>query len=198
MQDVPQLGLFMHPRDGREFCWLVLLRRTLFSYKRYAVAGGKRPVKPSFLIACVVLIALRPGVASAEYQAWGPWSLSNSPEVIGTQFLHDDRGSLTVICNRSTQMVSYILTEPRANWQPKSIIEVKTRADDGSETGPSRGHVLKTDALAVLEESKWDIATMGKGTTWFAMGAGGYARIFPAAKFRSNMDPVLRACGDHW
>src|SRR3954451_8970631 len=30
-----------------------------------------------------------------------------------------------------------------------------------------------SDALAVLEESKWDIAAMGKGTTWFAMGAGG-------------------------
>jgi hypothetical protein len=94
--------------------------------------------------------------------------------------------------------MSYILTEPRANWQQDSVIEVKTRADDGSETGPSQGHILKNNALTVLEESKWDIATMGKATAWFAMGAGGYARIFLAANFRSNMDPVLRACGDHW
>ena len=39
---------------------------------------------------------------------------------------------------------------------------------------------------------------MGKAVVFFAMGAGGYARIFPTQNFKALMDPVLRACGDHW
>lgn len=155
-------------------------------------------MKASIQIACAALAALWPGVVSADFQAWGPWSLPNFPSLIGTQFVHDDGGSLTIVCDRSKHLISYILTEPRANWQLGSTIEVKTRADDGSETGPSHGHVLKADALTVLEESTWDISTMGKATTWFAIGAGGYARIFLSKGFKVSTEPVLRACGDHW
>ena len=155
-------------------------------------------MKPLIHRACAVLIALWPGVASSDFQAWGPWSLPNLPSLIGTQFLHDDGGSLTIMCDRTKHLISYILTEPRANWQKDSTIEIKVRADDGTETGPTHGHVLKADAAAVLEESTFDIHTMGKATTWFAMGDGVYARIFLAANFRKAMEPVLQACGDHW
>ena len=107
-------------------------------------------MKPQIHRACAVLIALWPGVASPDFQAWGPWSLPNFPSLIGTQFLHDD-GGLTIMCDRTKHLISYILTEPRANWQKNSTIEIKVRADDGTETGPTHGHVLKADALAVLE-----------------------------------------------
>ena len=36
--------------------------------------------------------------------------------LVGAQFVHDD-GALTIICNTSTHLISYILTDPRANWQ---------------------------------------------------------------------------------
>jgi hypothetical protein len=148
------------------------------------------------LIFATIIAVVWPYAASA--QAWAPWSLPNYPLLVGVQFVHDDGGSLTVLCDSSKRLISYILKEPRAHWQEGSTVEVKTRADDGSETGPSTGHVIATDALTVLDESTWDISTMGKSAVYFAMGAGGYARIFPTQNFKALMDPVLRVCGDHW
>ncbi len=37
---------------------------------------------------------------------------------------------------------------------------------------------------------------MGKGTVYFEMGAGGYARNFPATNFKAALEPVLRTCSD--
>jgi len=112
--------------------------------------------------------------------------------------VHDDGGALTIICDKSKHLMSYVLREPRANWQKSSIVEVKTKADDGTESGPSPGHVLKPDTLAVLQESTFDIHTMGQANVAFVMGDGVYARIFLAQNFRTLMVPVLSACGDHW
>jgi hypothetical protein len=150
-------------------------------------------------LACAAPSIVCSCAASAAFQAWGPWSLPNFPAVVGTQFVHDDGGALTIICDRSKHLFSYIMTEPRANWQRGSIREIKVRADDGTETGsPSRGHVLKADSLTVLEESTFDIRTMGQAKTFFVVGDGTYARTFLAANFRKAMEPVLQACGDHW
>jgi len=42
--------------------------------------------------------------------------------------------------------------------------------------------------LAVTEQWPFDnISTMGKATTFFALGDGVYARIFPAVNFRKSM-----------
>jgi hypothetical protein len=153
-------------------------------------------MKPLIQVACAMFVVVWPHAVSS--QAWAPWSLSDYPSYVGVQFVHDDGGALTILCDKSKHLMSYILTEPRASWVKGSIIEVKTRADDGSELSPSRGHVLKSDTLTVLEESTWDINTMGKAAVFFAMGAGGYARIFPTQNFKTLMEPVLRACGDHW
>lgn len=186
----------MRPFHGRNYCRLVLLRRTLLSYKAQGDCALGASMNRMIQFVCTVAVVVWPYAASA--QAWAPWSLPNYPQLVGVQFVHDDGGALTVLCDRSKHLISYILREPRANWQEGSTIEVKTRADDGTELSPSPGHVLKNDTLTVLEESTWDISTMGKAKVFFAMGAGGYARIFPLQNFKALMEPVLQACGDHW
>jgi hypothetical protein len=62
----------------------------------------------------------------------------------------------------------------------------------------SAGIAMDSTALLVGKESTFDLSTMGNGTVFFAMGAGGYARIFLIKDFKSSTEPVLRACGDHW
>jgi hypothetical protein len=128
-------------------------------------------------LACFISFFFLPTAAFAA--GWVPWSSPDEPSVVGARFLHDDGGALLILCNTSKHLISYIINEPRAAWQEGSKIQVTTRADDGLETGPSTGHVVSPNALTVLEESTWDISTMGKATVFFAMGAGGYARIFP-------------------
>jgi hypothetical protein len=169
-----------------------------FQSARAECAASRKIFRLLIQLACAGVPIVGPCVASADYQAWGPWSAPKFPSLVGAQFVHDDKGALTIICNTSTHLLSYILTDPRANWQKDTTRDVKVRADDGTETGPSHGHVLKADTLTVLEESTFDIHTMGKATTWFAIGDGVYARIFLAANFRKSMEPVLQACGDSW
>ena len=72
------------------------------------------------------------------------------------------------------------------------------RTDEGSQSGPSTGLVIGQTRLVVEQQSTWDIVTMGTAKTFFAIGDGAYARIFPTANFRDAVEPVLNACGDHW
>ena len=117
---------------------------------RLLVVSGRSAVKLLIQFLGAVLVAVWPCAASA--QAWAPWSLPNYPALVGVQFVHDDRGALTILCDTSSHLISYILTEPRANWQNGSTIEVTTRADDGTQVGPSKGMVLNPTSLTVLEE----------------------------------------------
>jgi hypothetical protein len=157
-----------------------------------------KPMKLLIQVACAMIALVAwSAAASADFQAWGPWSLPDSPQLVGIQFVHDDGGALTIFCDRSKHLIAYILREPRANWQEGSTIDVRTQADDGTKS-ISHGHVLKSDTLTVLEESTWGIHTMGQAKVAFVMGDGVYARIFLAQNFRTLMEPVLRACGDHW
>jgi hypothetical protein len=90
------------------------------------------------------------------------------------------------------------LATGRANWRKDSIIEVKTRADDGSETSPSPGHVLKSDTLVVLEESTWDLFTMGEGYELLRYECWRLRTDFPHQEFQ-NFDgawaSLLRPAG---
>jgi hypothetical protein len=142
------------------------------------------------------------GTTLAGQGAWGPWSNPNMPSAVADAFVEDDGGALIIACNTTNKLISYILKEPRANWQKGTKIKITTRADDGSET-TSTGYVIDPTALAVTEQLTSDISaigisTMGKATTSFGMGDGVYARIFPAVNFRKSMEPVLQACGNHW
>jgi len=72
------------------------------------------------------------------------------------------------------------------------------RVDTGSDPGASKAIVIGPTRYVVKEEATFHLAAMGQATSYFAVGTGDYARIFPAADFRKATEPVLRACGDHW
>lgn len=149
-------------------------------------------------LACAVPVIFLPYVAVAGEGegAWGSWSSPSTPALVGAAFTDDDGGALLVACDRTKKLIGYVLREPRANWEKGSQIGVTTRADDGSQTGPSKGVAINSTSLAVGEEATSDISTMGKGTVYFEMGAGGYARNFPATNFKAALEPVLRTCSD--
>ena len=129
-------------------------------------------------------------------QVWGPSSLPSG--YVGADFTHDDGGALVIICDTSKKLISYLLVDPRAHWEKGASVSLTTRADSGSQSGPSAAVVVGPTKLMVGEQATWDINTMGKATAFFAMGDGVYARVFPAANFRTATAPVLQACGDHW
>jgi len=132
----------------------------------------------------------------AETGRWGPWPSDLTAVAAG--FKQDDGGTLIIQCDKSKRFMSYVLEEPRAHWQKGAPVSVTVRADDGSQTGPSTGVVIGQTRLIVGEQSIWDIVTMSTAKSFFAIGDGAYARIFPTANFRDALDPVLQACGAHW
>jgi hypothetical protein len=129
-------------------------------------------------------------------QVWGPSSLPNG--FVGADYTHDDGGALVILCDTGKKLVAYMLIDPRAHWEKDKPVSLTTKADDGSQSGPTAAFVMTPTKLMVGEQSTWDISTMGKATAFFAMGDGVHARIFPAANFRQATAPVLQACGDHW
>jgi hypothetical protein len=132
-------------------------------------------------------------------QMWGPTSPSRLPGgFVGADYTHDDGGALVVLCDTSKKLIAYMLIDPRAHWDKSAPVSLTTKADDGSQSGPTTAFVLGPTKLIVGEQSTWDISTMGNATAFFAMGDGVYARIFPVANFRQATTPVLQACGDHW
>jgi hypothetical protein len=127
---------------------------------------------------------------------WGPWP-SASP-FVAAGFQHDDGGALVLMCDTKTKQLSLGLEESRANWQAGGQMKFMTRSDDGTELNDSMGFVMGPTRLIVKEDATLHLHAMGKATAFFVVGTGEYARIFPAADFRNAMEPVLRACGDHW
>jgi hypothetical protein len=150
-----------------------------------------------WLTSAFLVVVMPYATAQAGQGAWGPWSNPSMPFAVADAFVQDDGGTLIIACNKTNQLLSYIFTEPRANWQQGTKIKITTKADDGSET-TSTGYVVGSTGLAVTEQATADISTMGKAKTYFGIGDGVYARIFPAVNFRKSMEPVLQACGDHW
>lgn len=144
-----------------------------------------------------LLMVLPASAAICGNQVWGP-SSSLPSGYVGADYTHDDGGALFILCDTSKKLISYLLVDPRAHWEKSKPVSLTTKADDGSQSGPSTAVVIGPTQLVVGEQSTWDINTMGKATAFFAMGDGVYARVFPAANFRKVTAPVLQACGDHW
>jgi hypothetical protein len=57
---------------------------------------------------------------------------------------------------------------PRAHWEKGTPVSLTTKADDGSQSGPTAAFVIGPTKLIVGEQSTWDISTMGKATAFFA------------------------------
>lgn len=147
-------------------------------------------------VACPVALIFLPYAAVAGEGAWGPWYSPSTPALVGAAFTDEDGGALLIACDKTKKLIGYVLREPRANWEKGSQVGVTARADDGSQTGPSKGVAINSTSLAVGEEATSDISIMGKGEAHFELSAGGYARVFPATNFKAALDPVLRSCGE--
>ena len=201
-QDVPQRA-FVRPLHGHKHCPLTLLRRTPLSYIATLATvpertGGRSCFKrqsrrwssrcQSFCPQRSQFAAIKSGGRRRRF-----------PAVMWAQiYTHDDGGALFILCDTSKKLISYLLVDPRAHWEKGKPVSLTTKADDGSQSGPSTAVVIGPTKLVVGEQSTWDISTMDKATAFFAMGDGVYARVFPAANFRKVTAPVLQACGDHW
>jgi len=142
------------------------------------------------------VIVLGVATAHAATGEWdGPW---HDKDYVAVGFSHDDGGALVVVCDTKAKLMSIGITEPRASWTVGTPMEVTTKADTGLTNGPSHGVVTAPTRVIVKDDSTWDINTMGDAKVFFAIGVGGYARIYPTANFRKFVDPVLAACGDHF
>jgi hypothetical protein len=154
-----------------------------------------------FRTAMKALLVALPIVSAASAaicgnQAWGPSPLPSG--YVGADYTHDDGGALLIMCDTTKKLVSYILIDPRAHWEKGTPVSLTTKADDGSQSGPTAAIVIGPTKVGVGEQSTWDLSTMGKAKMFFALGDGVFARIFPTANFREATTPVLQACGDHW
>ena len=137
-----------------------------------------------------------PAPSPALKGEWEPSVSDLTATAVG--FKHDDGGALIIQCDTKERLISYEFVEPRAHWTKGAKIIVTARADDGSSTGPSTGIAIGPTRLLVGEQSTWDIVTMGNAKSFFFVGAGDYARTFPTRAFKTALEPVLHACGDHW
>jgi len=151
------------------------------------------------LVAVLTIMLVATSGAFCGNQIWSLSSPSSLPSgFVGADYTHDDGGALVILCDKSKNLISYLLIDPRAHWEKGAQVSLTTKADEGSQSGPTAAFVLEPTKLIVEEQSTWDISTMGKATSFFAMGDGVHARIFPVANFRQATTPVLQACGDHW
>ena len=129
---------------------------------------------------------------------WGRWPLQSDSPFVAAGYRHDDDGALIVMCDKKTKLISLALQETRANWTPGTTMKFMTKADNETQLNDDMGLVLDKTHLILKEPSTWHLNAMGKATATFAVGTGEYTRIFPTAKFREAVAPVLAACGDHW
>ncbi len=143
--------------------------------------------------AVIVLGVATANAATGEWE--GPW---HDKDFVAAGFSHDDGGALVVICDTKAKLMSLGITEPRASWTAGTPMEVITKADTGQTNGPSHGVATGPTRVIVKDDSTWDLSTMGNAQVFFAIGVGGYARLYPIANFRKFVDPVLAACGDHF
>jgi hypothetical protein len=145
-------------------------------------------------IVCVAALALP--ASEAICGDWLPAQAPGHPYFVGVQFVHDDNGSLVVVCDTREKLIRIIHTEPRANWKEGDTVGVTTKDDDGVGTGTSRGMVMSSNMVVVMNESTFDLWTMGNAKRFFTVSAGNYARIYPATNFKRATEPALRACVD--
>jgi hypothetical protein len=129
-------------------------------------------------------------------QTWE--SLPGPSGTVAAGFVHDDGGTLILMCDPQRKYLMMGLIEPRAKWQKGQQLKFMTHSDAGGNLDDTLGIVMSPTFLVIGDDTTWHLHAMGKATTFFGVGTGEYARVFPAAGFRKAMEPVLQACGDHW
>lgn len=149
------------------------------------------------LVIAFAALAVSSAVGRAEIGKWGPWPSRPDGPFTAAGFKHDDGGALVIICDKAVHIISLVLEEPRAHWRLGDPKELIVKSDVGQEIKLSGGVIGPTRA-AVKNEATFGLYMMGKSHAFFAIGDGGYGRIFPMENFKSSVEVPLRACGDHW
>jgi len=142
-------------------------------------------------IVCLAALAL-----PASQAVCGDWDEAQTAgNFAGARYRHDDGGSLLVVCDTSNKRIRIMLKEPRANWKEGDAVGVITKNDKGDGNNTSKGQAVSSTVVLAQANDLW---TMSNARRFFMVSAGNYARIYPAAGFKSATEPVLRACGDTW
>jgi hypothetical protein len=122
---------------------------------------------------------------------------SGGNDVIAT-FKHNDGSELAVICSTDIKRLIISLQLPQAKWTAGQGIDVITLPDSGQQPSPSGGFITGPTQVVLKHDPTFDLWTMAQAKDFFKLSVGDFARVFPTANFRNAVDPVLKACGDHW
>jgi hypothetical protein len=128
------------------------------------------------------------------------WHTQASPadnHLIAT-FTRNDGSELSVICNTDDKRLTITYRQPEAKWTAGEGINVITLPDSGQQPSPSYGLITGPTQVVLKHDPTFDLWTMAQAKDTFKLSVGDFARVFPAANFRRAVDPVLKACGNHW
>jgi hypothetical protein len=146
------------------------------------------------VVALLTALALAPAAAVA-----GEWRTGAAPDQHHVFASFDKNGvSLVVTCDTVSKHVSISVVDPKARWPQGEVIDVITLPDSGQEVSPGHGYVIGPTQFVVNQQAAFDLWTMGQAKSVFRLSAGDYVRSYPAANFRSAVEPVLQACGERW
>src|SRR5271169_3331011 len=138
-------------------------------------------------LACTLpLICVATMAIAAE---WAPLPTPKGSAWVGAGFNHDDGSMLVIICDRAK--ISYTVNEPLAHWETGKKFTMLVLADDGKQAQPSTGVVINPTQLTVGEQSPRGLNIMEQAKSFFAIGAGGYGRIFPNTNLRAATTPPI-------
>jgi hypothetical protein len=146
----------------------------------------------------IFLLALTLASSRVICSEWKTLPRNDKSPMVAASSKNDDGGTLVVMCDTTTKIISIELDEPRAHWQTGAPISWITKADAGADFVPSTGIVIAPMRIIVKAQSTFDIRTMGQAKMFFIIDVGHYSRIFPAVNFKKAIDSVLHACGEHW
>ncbi len=130
-------------------------------------------------------------------QDWHTQTVPIDNNVIAS-FKHNDGSELSVICSTDKKRLTIAFRLPQAKWSAGQGIDVIALPDSGQQPSPSYGIATAPTQVVLKYDTNFDVWTMAQAKEFFKMSVGDFARVFPAANFRSAVEPVLQACGDHW
>jgi hypothetical protein len=128
-------------------------------------------------------------------QEWSTQSAPGGNDVIAS-FKHTDGAVLSVICSTDNRRLVIAFQAPHAKWTVGQGIDVVALPDTGQQVSPSYGIATAPTQLVLKHDTVFDVWTMAQAKDFFKFSVGDFARVFPAANFRSAVAPVLKACGD--
>ncbi len=128
---------------------------------------------------------------------WRTQAIPAANDIVAS-FKHSDGAELSIICNTGNERLTIAFQEPRAKWTAGQGIDVFTLPDSGQQPSPSGGFVIAPTEVVLKHDPTFDLWTMAQANGSFKLSVGDFARVFPATNFRNAVEPVLKACGDHW